>query len=169
MENTEFEYASQAGVEDNSGVALEGDDENAQKLVEAGSQLAYLKADFENYKRQSLRRIEEERLRAQKSLLNDILPALDNFALAQTYADRAKDVATIKIGLDFVAQQMESALQNAGLEPIPAQGQQFDPTLHEAIEEIDSPQPSGTIVEETQRGYRFGGQILRPAQVKVAR
>jgi len=172
MDNsTELEYATQAGVEENSGVALENgpEDETAQKLAETESKLAYLNADFENYKRQTFRRLDDERLRAQRSILNDLLPALDNFSLAQRYADRANDVASLKIGLDFVAQQMESALQSAGLEPIAATGQTFDPTLHEALEEVESDLPSGTVVEETTRGYRFGGTVLRPAQVKVAK
>ena len=159
---------SHGAVDQNS--LIEGTDEGAQQLAEAQSALAYLAAEFENYKRQTTRRIDEERFRAQRRLLDDLLPALDNFSLAQQYAGQAQDVSTIKIGLDFVAQQMETALQNAGLEPIEAKGQPFDPTLHEAIEEIDAPGvQSGTVVEEAKRGYRFGGQILRTSVVKVAK
>lgn len=170
QESLDSDAQAHGAVDQNSSLESLAAEESAQKLADAQSQLAYLAAEFENYKRQTLRRIEEERFRAQKSLLNDLLPALDNFALAQQYAGNAQDVATIKIGLDFVAQQMESALQNAGLEPINAKGQSFDPTLHDAIEEVNAPGiRSGTVVEETKPGYRFGGQVLRTSVVKVAK
>lgn len=164
---TELDGENEATVE--ATVEAAETDSAAQKLAEAEEKLAYLAAEFENYKRQTTRRIEEERRRAATRVFNDLLPALDNFALARQYADSAQDVQSLKTGLDFVAQQMESALQSAGLEPIPAVGQPFDPAAHDAIEEIESSQPSGQVVEETKRGYRFGGQVLRPAQVKVAK
>ena len=168
QESLDSDAQAHGAVAENS--SLEAGDETAQQLADAHSQLAYMAAEFENYKRQTNRRIEEERFRAQRRLLDDLLPALDNFSLAQRYAGQAQDVNTIKIGLDFVAQQMETALNNAGLEPIEAIGQPFDPTLHEAIEEVDAPgAPSGTVVEEAKRGYRFGGHILRTSVVKVAK
>lgn len=168
QESLDSDAQAHGAVAENS--SLQADDETAQQLADAHSQLAYMAAEFENYKRQTSRRIEEERFRAQRRLLDDLLPALDNFSLAQQYAGQAQDVSTIKIGLDFVAQQMEAALQSAGLEPIEAKGQPFDPTLHEAIEEVDAPGvASGTVVEEAKRGYRFGGNILRTSVVKVAK
>ena len=142
----------------------------ATKLAEAEERLAYLAADFENYKRQALRREGEARERTARNLLEQLLPALDNFNLALQYAGTAKDVASLKVGLDYVGQQLESALQGAGLEVINAKGQHFDPTLHEALEEVDQPgvEP-GTVVEEAQKGYTFNGQVLRVSRVKVAR
>ena len=168
QESLDAEAQAHGAVAENS--SLDANYELAQQLADTQSQLSYMAAEFENYKRQSHRRIEEERARAQRRLLEELLPALDNFALAQQYAGNAQDVNAIKIGLDFVAQQMETALTSAGLETIPTKGQQFDPTLHEALEEVDGRGvPSGTIVEETKRGFRFGGAVLRPATVKVAR
>ncbi|RYX82527.1 nucleotide exchange factor GrpE [bacterium] len=168
QETLDSDAQAHGAVDQNS--SLEASDETAQHLAEAQSQLAYMAAEFENYKRQTARRIEEERFRAQRRLLDDLLPALDNFSLAQQYAGQAQDVNTIKIGLDFVAQQMETALQNAGLETIESKGHPFDPTLHEAIEEVDAPGvESGIIVDEAKRGYRFGGQVLRTSVVKVAK
>ena len=144
-------------------------DETAQQLAEAEEKLAYLAAELENYKRQSARRLDEERARTARRVFEQMLPALDNFGLAMKYADSAQDVAQLKTGLDFVAQQMQGALENAGLEPIAAAGQEFDPQKHEAIEEIESDQPSGTVAEEVQRGYLYNGEVLRPARVKVAK
>lgn len=157
-----------AAMDDNASIGTE--DALAQQLALAQEKLAYLAAEFENYKRQTARRLDEERFRAQRRLLDELLPAFDNFALAQQYAGQAQDVNQIKTGFDFVAQQMASALQSAGLEAIEAKGQKFDPALHDAIEEIDAPDvQSGTVVEQTKRGYRFGGQVLRHSVVKVAK
>ena len=170
-ETLEPELASEAQAHAGSGgeTAAPGADETAQKLAQTQEQLAYLAAELENYKRQSLRRLDEERERAAHRVINQMLPALDNFGLALKYAEQAKDVAQLKTGLDFVAQQMQTALEGAGLEAIPAVGHSFDPQKHEAIEEVESDQPSGTVVEELQRGYLYKGEILRPARVKVAR
>ena len=144
-------------------------DDMAQQLADSQQQLAYLAAELENYKRQTARRLDEERARTARRVFDQMLPALDNFGLAMKYADQAQDVAALKTGLDFVAQQMQSALENAGLEAIPAKGQTFDPQKHEAIEEVESDLPSGTVAEEVQRGYLYNGEVLRPARVKVTR
>jgi len=168
QETLDSDAQAHGAVDQNSEV--EGVDENAQQLADAHSQLAYMAAEFENYKRQTNRRIEEATTRAKRSVLEDILPALDNFLLAQRYAGSAQSADQIKTGLDYVALQMETALENAGLEPIKAQGEPFDPSLHEAIEEVSLPGvASGTVVEESRRGYRFGGQVLRTSVVKVAK
>lgn len=146
---------------------LSGD---AQRLAETEERLAYLTAEFENYKRQTARRLDEERARAKRRVLEEIFPAIDNFNLALQHAGTAKDVASLKIGLDFIAQQLETALQSAGLQPIVAVGQAFDPTRHDALEEIEvAGTAPGTVVEEAQRGYTLDGQILRPSRVKVAK
>ena len=144
-------------------------EELAQQLADAQEKLAYLAAELENYKRQSLRRLDEERDRSARRTFEQLLPALDTFDMAMHYADNAKTVDELKTGLGFVAQQMASALQNAGIESIPALGQTFDPQQHEAIEEVESDMESGQVAQEAKRGYLYKGAVLRPAQVKVAR
>lgn len=145
-------------------------DDPSVRLAQVEDTLAYLAADFENYKRQTERRVKEASERAARRLLDDLLPALDNFNLAVLHAGTAKDVASLKQGLDFVAQQMEGSLKAAGLEPIDAKGKPFDPMRHEAIEEVtvEGVAP-GIVTEETQKGYLYAGQVLRPSRVRVAR
>ena len=141
-----------------------------QQLAQSEEKLAYLNAEFENYKRQTARRLDEERARAKRRVLEEIFPAIDNFNLALQHAGTAKDVASLKVGLDFIAQQLETALRSAGLEPIETQGATFDPTKHDALEELEiEGADAGTIIEETQRGYTLDGQVLRPSRVKVAK
>ncbi len=144
--------------------------DDAQKLAQSQEALAYLAAEFENYKRQTTRRIDEERTRAKRRVLETIFPAIDNFNLALRHAGSAKDVASFKSGLDYISQQLETALGEVGLAPIEAVGQHFDPTRHDALEEVEiEGQTPGTIIEETQRGYTLDGQVLRPSRVKVAK
>jgi molecular chaperone GrpE len=163
------EEASDSTEDTNTATAV-AEDDTAAKLARAEEALAYLAADFENYKRQTSRRLEEERQRAERRLLEQLLPALDNFNLALHHAGTAKDVDSLKIGLEFIAQQLEGALRGAGLEPIAAKGQKFDPTKHDAVEEVEAEGvESGTVLEESQRGWILGGQVLRPSRVKVAR
>jgi molecular chaperone GrpE len=145
-------------------------DETAQQLAQTQEQLAYLTAEFENYKRQTSRRLDEERTRAKRRVLEEIFPAIDNFNLALQHAGTVQDVASLKVGLDFIGQQLETALKSVGLEPIETAGQTFDPTKHDALEEVEVEGATpGTIVQETQRGYTLDGQILRPSRVKVAK
>ena len=140
------------------------------RVAEVEQKLVYLAADFENYKRQTDRRIKEAGERATRRVLEQLLPVLDNFNLALQYSGTAKDVASLKVGLDFVGQQMETALRGAGLEPIESTGQKFDPAQHEALEEVEREGVTpGTIVEEAQRGYSYAGQTLRPSRVRVAK
>lgn len=144
--------------------------DDAHKLAQSQEALAYLAAEFENYKRQTARRLDEERARSKRRVLETLFPALDNFNLAVRHAGSAKDVASFQSGLQYIAQQLETALVEVGVSPIEAVGQNFDPTKHDALEEIEVEGASaGTIVEETQRGYTIDGQVLRPSRVKVAK
>jgi molecular chaperone GrpE len=126
-------------------------------------------ADLENFKRQASRRETEARERAVRNVVEDLLPVLDNFERALQAAQNSTDVQSLRIGVEFIAQQFRDALKNHGVEPIQAEGQHFDPLRHEALEQVSgSDQPEGTIIGEAQRGYSFKGQVIRPSRVRVA-
>jgi molecular chaperone GrpE len=145
-------------------------DEQAQKLADAEAKLAYMAAEFENYKRQTARRLDEERQRASRRVFESLIPVIDNFSLALRQANNSSDMESLKIGLNFIGQQLDSTLAGAGLEPIEALGKPFDPMLHDALEELEvEGKESGTVVEEAMRGYSFEGIVLRPSKVKVAK
>lgn len=144
-------------------------EEFSDPLKEAENKLLHLAADFENYKRQASRRETEVRERANRNLIEDILPVLDNFQRALEAARNAKDVESVRVGVEFIAQQLQEVLRNHGVEPIEAQGKSFDPMHHEALEEVaGSGHPEGTVVNEATRGYKYRGQVLRPSRVRVA-
>lgn len=167
--NEETFLDSNLDPDDATSASAEASDD-VQKLAQSQEALAYLAAEFENYKRQTTRRIDEERTRAKRRVLETIFPAIDNFNLALKHAGSAKDVESLKSGLEYIGQQLETALSEVGLVPIASVGQSFDPTKHDALEEIEAQgQTAGTIIEETQRGYTLDGQVLRPSRVKVAK
>ena len=139
------------------------------ELAQAKAALLQLAADFENFKRLSARRETEARDRAVRSFTEDLLPVLDNFERAVDAAKNATDVASVRVGVEFILQMLRDSLKSHGVTVIAALGQPFDPMQHEAVEEIEADGASaGTIVEETLRGYAFKGQVLRASRVKVA-
>ncbi len=139
------------------------------QLSDTKTQLLHLAADFENYKRASLRREEEVRERSTRRVLEELLPVLDNFERAVSAAKTTTDVNSLKIGVEYILQQFQEAIKNNGAEPIEALGKPFDPTQHDAIEEIESDASHGTVIEDVQRGYLYKGKVIRPSRVKVAK
>lgn len=128
-----------------------------------------IQADFENYKR----RAQEDRADlvryANTDLILQILPVLDNFRLAVKHLPKDLEDHAWVAGIRHIETQLEQILQGEGVDTIPTIGQQFDPALHEAIEEIESKKPPGEIVEEIQAGYRLQNKVIRHAKVKVAK
>ena len=127
-----------------------------------------LAADFENYKRRTRQELGDRTQYANEELLRKLLPILDNLRRALDHAPEGADGNWFD-GLRMVVRQFDDTLQAQGVSPIPAVGEKFDPSKHEAIarEETDE-QEEGTIVEEMQPGYRLHERVLRPTLVKVA-
>lgn len=122
--------------------------------------------------RQRLNRAADERATGEKAkFIAALLPALDNLNRAieaAAAADAPRDA--ILEGIRSTAASFEAALASAGVEPIQAVGEEFNPELHEAVdtEEADS-EMDGIVLEEYSRGFRIGDRLLRPARVKVGR
>lgn len=126
-----------------------------------------IQADFENYRKQAMKRETAIVERASESLLEQLLPVLDSFDAALTQLSADTDPALRK-GVELVFAQMVGVLEHAGLERIDADGKPFDPNEHEAVLQDDG--DGEPVVAETMRtGYRLKGRVLRPAMVKVAR
>jgi len=140
-----------------------------EKITELTSGWQRTQADFLNFKKQSA----DERIRLIESAGSDIveqlLPVLDHFQLAAKHLpDELKD-NNWAIGIKQIEKQFENILFENKLERIESVGREFNPEFHEAIEEVDSDQPSGIITEEILSGYKFAGKVIRPAKVKVAK
>jgi molecular chaperone GrpE len=127
-----------------------------------------LAADFDNYKRRTRQELADRTQYANEELLRKLLPILDNLRRALDHAPEGIDRNWYE-GIKLVARQFEDTLRAQGLSTIPAVGEKFDPSQHEAIasEETDEHE-EGTVVEEMQPGYRLHERVLRPTLVKVA-
>ncbi|MCW4049555.1 MAG: nucleotide exchange factor GrpE [Candidatus Bathyarchaeota archaeon] len=137
---------------------------NAEKYL---SQLKYAKADLENTQKQSKRVIEDVMNRANGSLLQQLLPMLDELELLTT-----KDGEKEKLveGVEMVFKKLQKLMETHGVTPVEALGYPFDPFKHEALLEVESiEEPDGYVLEEIRRGYTFKDRVLRASVVKVAR
>lgn len=139
------------------------------KIAELTSGWQRTQADFLNYKKQAA----DERLKlissAGADIVEQLLPVLDHFQLAAKHLPKELETDNWTQGIKQIEKQFENILFDNGLERIESIGQEFNPQIHEAVEEIESDKPAGTVVEEILSGYKYSGEVLRPAKVKVAK
>ena len=126
------------------------------------------KADFLNYKKQEFERLKGTLCIAKESVFEEIIPVLDNFRLAEKAISEEDKNNKSVAGLLMIKKQLEGALKALGLEEIESVGKSFDPSLHEAVEEVEGGEP-GIIAEEVDKGYYYNGKVLRPSKVKVGK
>lgn len=128
-----------------------------------------LAAEFDNYRKRTTRERAESGTRAQGELLKHIVDSLDDLGRVTAVDPAATDARSVVQGVDLVAKKLLKALTAAGLELIEPINQTFDPSLHEAVatEPALSPEDDHVVSQVFQPGYRFGGQLLRPARVVV--
>jgi molecular chaperone GrpE len=127
-------------------------------------------ADFENYRKRIARQQQEQSARAAADLVGKLLPVLDTLDLAEAHLNESLDVSEDGKALRASRSMLNDILAKEGLERVDQDGVPFDPTCHDAVahSEADDGGDSGTVVEEVLRsGYRWKGQPLRPAMVRV--
>lgn len=145
--------------------------EQAGKAAQYYEQLLRTTADLENFKKRAARERQEAIKFANESLLEKIIPVLDNFDAALAAATGPNtSVESLQSGVSMIQQQLKSAMGQAGLEEINATGQPFDPNLHEAISQQETNDaPEGQVVQQIRKGYKLRERLLRPASVIVAK
>jgi len=125
------------------------------------------KADLANYKKDEVRRLESVVQFANESIIRDMVEVLDAFDLA---LETLKDESKLERGIFLIRTKLEDVARRYGLERIVVSvGNPFDPALHDAIATVESDKPSGTVVDEVERGYTLYGKLIRAARVKVAK
>ena len=124
-------------------------------------------ADLENQRRRSKRDMDDAKADARTRVLKEMLPVIDNLERALAHA--SDDGNAVVEGVRLVLRQFTTALERCEVTAVQAEGQPFDPNLHEAIGQQESDAPAGTIVSVLQKGYRLADRLLRPAMVVVAR
>lgn len=140
------------------------------EVARARDQALRDRADFENT-RKRLQRDKEEAVRyANATLLEKLLPVVDNFELGLAAARQSADGSAVLNGLGMVQKQLEDFLRDNGLQSIDAMGQKFDPNFHEALgEEPSAEVPEGTVVRQLRKGWKLRDRLLRAANVFVSK
>ena len=127
-------------------------------------------ADFENFRKRAAREKEDASKYANAGFLEKLLPILDNFELGLSAARTDANASPIIAGMDMVAKQLQDFLTGSGVEVVKAEGEKFDPNLHEAVaQEASAEVPEGVIVRQLRKGYKLRDRLLRPAMVMVSK
>jgi molecular chaperone GrpE len=164
-----FEEKSASGGESQGSATA---DNELQKLRaernDLFERLARLQAEFDNYRKRAAKENAEYRDYAVSDAARSLLPVVDSFTLAlKNSAAKPED---LRKGVELIFKQLQDVLQKLNIERIPAQGEPFDPRVHEAIEMVETDEaPDHHVLEELQPGYRIKGRLLRPAMVRVAK
>ena len=126
-------------------------------------------ADLENFRKRMEREKGEARRYANQSLLEELLPVLDNFHMGLDAAS-ADAESMIFRGMEMVKKQLDDFLSGQGVEEVAAEGKMFDPAVHEAVSQEDcEASPEGSVLRVIRRGFQMGERLLRPANVVVSR
>lgn len=133
------------------------------------NEFLYLRADFDNFKKNSLKERSEYLKYGNERLIVEILGVLDNFERALETKINSENINTLVKGVEMTAVDLRNILQKYGVSEVPSKGQPFDPNIHEALSSEESNEPAGSIVRVFKKPYRLHDKIIRPGQVVVAK
>lgn len=141
----------------------------ATELAQKQEELLRTMADFQNFRKRTQTEAAQLRKFAAQSLVEALLPILDNFERTLRAAESGATLESLVGGVSAVERQLKSILEAQGLERIISVGQPFDAELHEALAVVatEDHEPD-TVMDEIEAGYRMGDRIIRPAKVRVA-
>ena len=163
-ENTEEEAKEEIGEENQ-------DDVNPlqEKYDQLNNQYIRLAADFDNYRKRHEQEKEALLKYGAENTLKKMIEVLDNFERGLKAIETVEDCEKVKECYNLAYKNFTDVLTKAGLEPIKAEGEIFDPNLHDAVMQTPTAdKPEHTIIAELQRGYKLGDKVLRPTLVNVA-
>jgi len=126
-------------------------------------------ADFDNFRRRTLKEKEELAQYATSKLVTELLPVMDNFERALVTTPANPEFEAFAKGVNMIFRQLEGVLKAEGLTAMETVGQPFNPEYHQAIMQVESEEyEEGIVTEEIQKGYLLKDKVLRPAMVKVS-
>lgn len=135
-------------------------------LKDANDKFLRTLAEYDNYRKRSVREKEQAYADSKASVLSEILPVLDNFERAA--GNRDASLEDYQKGIDMIFKQFQDILTKLGVESFGEKGDTFDPNLHSAVMHTEEEgEPENTVAEVFSKGYKLGDKILRPAVVKV--
>lgn len=146
--------------------------ERAEKADENWDRYVRAVADLDNFKKRAARERQEGIRFANESLLQELIPVLDNFdmAFAASRSNQSNSPESLQAGITMIYQQLKKALVDAGLEEVDALGKVFDPNLHEAVSQHETNDvPEGQVVQQLRKGYKLRDRLIRPTTVIVSK
>src|ERR1700735_1927062 len=140
-----------------------------EELATANDRYLRLYAEFDNFRRRTVKEREEARKMEGKDVIVSLLPVLDDFDRALRSMENAADVAPVKEGVELIQGKLKNALTQKGLKAMESIGNPFDPELHEAITNIPAPTEEwkGKVIDEMEKGYFLNDKVVRFAKVIV--
>ena len=146
-------------------------EEKKEELAELKDKYLRLFAEFDNYKKRTVKEKLELMNTASQDIMAHLLPVLDDFDRAKQSAESENSSEVFSEGVSLVYDKLYNLLKTKGLEPMTTNGEVFDPELHEAITEIPAPSEElkGKIVDTIERGYKLKEKIIRHAKVVVGK
>jgi molecular chaperone GrpE len=167
VQGTDATAGAHAAIPAETGPGLREENERLRAERDALiDRVARLQAEFENARKREVRERADFRDFATAGAIEQFLPVLDNFKLALNSGGSAEQ---LRSGVELILKQMDEALRSLNVVPVETVGTQFDPRVHEALENVERTDvPDHQIVDEVRRGYRIKERLLRPALVRVA-
>lgn len=154
----------------------ESADDNADKVSEMSAQIAEwqdkylrLQAEFDNYRKRTLKEKMELIDSASKDVIKSLLVVLDDFDRAEEAFCKSDNIETLREGLDLIHTKLVKVLEDKGLAAIEADGETFDTDYHEAVTKIPAPSEElkGKVVDTVERGYKLKDKVIRYSKVVV--
>lgn len=144
-------------------------EENMHKIAEIQDKYLRLSAEYDNYRKRTLKEKMELIKTGGERVLMNILPVLDNMDRATNAIQEAKDIESLKVGIDLIANKFQEFITQNGLKEIEAMNAEFDTDLHEAITKIPAPSDDlkGKVVDVIEKGYYLHDKVIRFAKVVV--
>jgi molecular chaperone GrpE len=143
-----------------------------ERLAQAQRQVLMAQAEMENFRKRMLRESDQALKYANLPLVRDLLDIIDNLNRASESAKKdtaqAEGVQALLSGVEMVSQQFTGILAKYGCRPIETAGKPFDPNVHQAISQMPSEQPAGSIAHEVAVGFMLHDRVVRPSCVIVS-
>lgn len=143
-----------------------------RELAELQDRYLRLAAEFDNYRRRSMRERQELHNFANEALIKELLPTVDNLGRALGHArptEEGQETSALRQGVELTMRSLLQTLENAGVTRVEAEGKEFDPQFHEAVQRVPTSEvPPNHVVNVLQSGWLLRGRLLRPALVAVS-
>ena len=173
------EKAEASAAEDKAESAPKTEDEKSPgeiieeyktKVAQLEDRYLRLVAEFDNYKKRTARQFEDVLKNSNENIIVSILGVIDDFERALTAGKESTDYKSLLAGTELIYQNLYNVLKKEGLVPLDAVGQVFDPSLHDAMLQMESDEyPEGVVMQEMIKGYRLNGKVIRHSKVIVSK